>query len=78
MPEKLNKNLLTEKEIKKIYNSRYYTKLKEEKRNISTECDCGGKYNLYTKKKHLLSKKHLFMINKKKMMIEDTDESIHK
>jgi len=59
----LTKKGLTPEQIKKIYNKRYYEKMKNNNKIIKITCDCGGVYSLYTRSTHLKSKKHLKHVN---------------
>ena len=64
MPERLNKYLLTQKQIKAIYNDRYYKKLKMEGKNQTQTCEiCQGKFNIYSRARHEQTKKHLKNLN---------------
>lgn len=51
----------THKENKKgymeEYNKSYYEKMKSGL--VTVQCDCGGHYSIYTKARHVKSKKHL-------------------
>ena len=56
---------MTPQQKKKCYNKRYYEKVKKTGKNQSVECpDCRGSYTMYTKHKHLKSKRHMKVLNK--------------
>ena len=54
----LTKKGLSRKEIKSIYNKRYYKKLKESDKIVKINCNCGGRYGIYTKSSHFSTLKH--------------------
>jgi len=60
---------LTKKELKKLYNKRYYEKTKENNlyncRKTPQKCEvCNGSYQYYNKSRHLKRPKHVKALNK--------------
>jgi lysozyme family protein len=60
----IDRENMTPKQIKAIYNKRYYNKLKDNNLNNSVECEiCRGRYNRYSVNRHNRSKRHLKFLN---------------